>query len=72
MKTRKRRKTKLKRKKLAWEIAQDKFKKKSLKTKCGKQGGKYPTKKTCPKECDFIDMGSGGTYCNPKKNNNKN
>ena len=48
MKTRKRRKTKrkIKRKKLAWEIAQDKFEKKSLKTKCGKRGGKYPTKKT--------------------------
>jgi len=51
-----------------WEINQNKFKKKSLRTNCGKLGGKYPTKKTCPKECDFIDMGSGGTYCNPKKN----
>ena len=54
-------------KKPAWMIARDKFKKKSLKTKCGKLGGKYPTKKSCPKECDFVDMGSGGTYCNPKK-----
>lgn len=61
-----RRKTKKKR--ASWKIAQDKFKKKSLRTNCGKRGGKYPTKKTCPKECDFIDMGSGGTYCNPKKN----
>lgn len=52
----------------SWKIAEDKFKKKSLRTNCGKRGGKYPTKKTCPKECDFIDMGSGGTYCNPKKN----
>lgn len=62
----KRRKTK--KKMASWKIAQDKFKKKSLITNCGKLGGKYPTKKTCPKECDFIDMGSGGTYCNPKKN----
>jgi len=54
-------------KKLAWEVAQDKFEKKSLNTKCGKLGGKYPTRKTCPKECDFVDMGSGGSYCNPKK-----
>ena len=53
-------------KKPAWMIARDKFIKKSLKTKCGKLGGKNPTKKSCPKECKFVDMGSGGTYCNPK------
>ena len=55
-------------KKPTWRINQNKLKKKSLRTQCGKLGGKYPTKKTCPKGCDFIDMGSGGTYCNPKKN----
>ena len=72
MKTRKRIKTrKTKRRKSSWVTNQNKFKKKSLKTKCGKRGGKYPTKKTCPKECDFIDMGSGGTYCNPKKKKQK-
>ena len=60
-------KSKRAKKRASWKIAQDKFKKKSLRTNCGKRGGKYPTKKTCPKECDFIDMGSGGTYCNPKK-----
>ena len=62
-----RRKSK-KSKKPTWRINQNKLKKKSLRTQCGKLGGKYPTKKTCPKGCDFIDMGSGGTYCNPKKN----
>ena len=66
--TKKIKRSKTKKKMASWKIAQDKFKKKSLRTKCGKLGGKYPTKKTCPKECDFIDMGSGGTYCNPKKN----
>ena len=62
-----RRKSK-KSKKPTWRINQNKLKKKSLRTQCGKLGGKYPTKKTCPKGCDFIDMGSGGTYCYPKKN----
>jgi hypothetical protein len=55
-----------------WRIVQKKLFEQNQKTTCGKLGGKHPTKKSCPSQCNFIDMGSGGTLCkNPTKRSTK-
>ena len=49
-----------------WLANRERLIKQNQKTRCGKLGGKYPTRKSCPKECEFIDQGSGDTMCKPK------